>query len=464
MSIRNPKSEIGNPLCLVGRVIRAGRAEGEALVSSQPISFLGGVDPETGVVIEPGHPLEGQSIAGRILVFPGGKGSTVGSYTLLQLAFNGRAPAAMISAQSEAIVAVGAILADIPMVDSVDITRICSGDWVVVEGERVEIRRTANKARTSGFRVEKPGEVRSWDGEALHSEPPNGCGGGRTNPQSEIRNPKSTELVFLKLGGSLITDKMREMRPRPEVIRRLAKEVAEGLAARPGLRLLLGHGSGSFGHVVGQRYGTRDGVHDAIGWRGFAETATAAARLNRLVTDALWDAGVPVWSVQPSASARCRDGELVEMDWCPLVKALEHGLVPLVYGDVALDEVRGGTIVSTEEIFAWLARRLKPDRIVLVGAVPGVMGAGPERAGEAQVIPEIVPRQLPELVAVLGRSQGMDVTGGMLAKVRAMCALVEELPHLQVRLISGEEPGLLVRVLCDPGVEVGTVIRARASS
>jgi predicted aconitase with swiveling domain len=126
-------------LILRGRVVRAGRAAGQALVSDRPIGFLGGVDPETGVVIEPGHPLRGQSVAQRVLVFPGGKGSTVGSYTILRLARNSCAPAAMLCARSEAIVAVGAILADIPMVDSLDITAISSGDRVRVSGEEVEV-------------------------------------------------------------------------------------------------------------------------------------------------------------------------------------------------------------------------------------------------------------------------------------------------------------------------------------
>jgi len=122
-----------------GRVIRAGRAEGRALVSSAPVGFLGGVDPDSGVVVEPNHPLHGQSVAGRVLVFPTGKGSTVGSYTILRLARNGVAPAAMVNAESEAIVAVGAIIADIPMVDQVAIGMINDGDWVVVDGPLVEI-------------------------------------------------------------------------------------------------------------------------------------------------------------------------------------------------------------------------------------------------------------------------------------------------------------------------------------
>lgn len=122
-----------------GRVIRAGRGEGRALVSPVPIGFLGGVDPDSGVVVEPNHPLNGQSVAGRVLVFPTGKGSTVGSYTILRLARNGVAPAALINSESEAIVAVGAIIAGIPMVDQVAIGLIRDGDWVVVDGGSVEI-------------------------------------------------------------------------------------------------------------------------------------------------------------------------------------------------------------------------------------------------------------------------------------------------------------------------------------
>ena len=122
-----------------GRTIKDGKGEGIALVSQEPIGFLGGVDPETGVVVERGHALEGQSISGRVLVFPTGKGSTVGSYTLYRLAMNHLAPAAIVNAQSEAIVAVGAIISDIPMVDQVDIGQIATGDHVLIEDGVVTI-------------------------------------------------------------------------------------------------------------------------------------------------------------------------------------------------------------------------------------------------------------------------------------------------------------------------------------
>jgi predicted aconitase with swiveling domain len=125
---------------LQGRVIKSGRAHGFALVSDEPIGFLGGVDPETGMVIEPGHALEGQSIARKVLVFPTGKGSTVGSYVLYRLAYNGLAPLAIINASSEAIVAVGAIISNVPMVDQIDISAIHPGDEITLDGEWVTVQ------------------------------------------------------------------------------------------------------------------------------------------------------------------------------------------------------------------------------------------------------------------------------------------------------------------------------------
>ena len=120
---------------LRGRKIYPGLVEGEALVTSMGISFFGGVDPDTGVVVEKDHELEGQSIAGKVLVFPTGKGSTVGSYTIYRLKHNGLAPAAVINVECETITAVGCILAEIPCVDQVPIQEIKTGAKVLVYGE-----------------------------------------------------------------------------------------------------------------------------------------------------------------------------------------------------------------------------------------------------------------------------------------------------------------------------------------
>jgi len=132
-----------NSFRVLARVVKDGCAVGTALVSSEPIGFLGGVDPKTGIVIEEQHPLSGQCIAGKILVFPTGKGSTVGSYTLYQLARNGLAPVGIINSEADPVIAVGAIISDIPMVDHVDISSIQTGDLIEIAGAEVEIRHKA---------------------------------------------------------------------------------------------------------------------------------------------------------------------------------------------------------------------------------------------------------------------------------------------------------------------------------
>lgn len=120
-----------------GRIIKKGDAKGEALVTSQAISFFGGVNPDTGVIMEKGHELEGKSIKGKILVFAGGKGSTVGSVLLYRLRRNGVAPIGMVLKEAEPIVAVGAIVSEIPTVDRIDISKIKTGDSVSINGETV---------------------------------------------------------------------------------------------------------------------------------------------------------------------------------------------------------------------------------------------------------------------------------------------------------------------------------------
>jgi len=125
------------------RKIAKGTATAEALVSSEPISFFGGVDPDSGIVVEKGHPLEGRSIAGKVLVFPQGKGSTVGSYTLYRLKKNGKAPAAIINSECETIVAVGAIISGIPAVDRLE------GDAFsgLIDGLRITVDATNKKVK-----------------------------------------------------------------------------------------------------------------------------------------------------------------------------------------------------------------------------------------------------------------------------------------------------------------------------
>lgn len=263
-------------------------------------------------------------------------------------------------------------------------------------------------------------------------------------------------LLFLKLGGSAITDKTHEATARADVIQQSAREVKRARAAQPALKILIGHGSGSFGHFAAKEsgFGARDN------WRAYAETGAAAARLTRLVTDIFLAEGVPIVALQPSASARCREGELLELATAPIRTALAHHLVPLVHGDVAFDETRGMTIASTEMIFAYLAPILQPTRIILAGVVDGVFTADPLRDASAQLIGEITPTNFPQIEARLRGSYGVDVTGGMLDKVRRMLALVQRMPVLRVHIVSATRAGVIERALLDADFAEGTLIHA----
>jgi len=258
-------------------------------------------------------------------------------------------------------------------------------------------------------------------------------------------------LTFIKLGGSLITDKRQERAFREDVMTRLASEIAAARAADPDLQLLIGHGSGSFGHVTASRYGTMDGVHTDEQWQGFAEVALAAGELNYYVRTALFAAGVPVVSVQPSASARCEDGHLLIMNIFSIKAAINHGLVPLIYGDVAFDDERGGTIISTETVMSYVASDLPVKQILLLGEVEGVLDQ------DGKLIPEITPRNIRDYESALGGSAGTDVTGGMMTKVRDMLRLARSRNNLTIRIMDGRVSGLLQSTLLGES-EPGTLI------
>jgi isopentenyl phosphate kinase len=258
-------------------------------------------------------------------------------------------------------------------------------------------------------------------------------------------------LTFLKLGGSLITDKNTPRAIRTELLARLMREIAEARAAQPELRIVMGHGSGSFGHVEAKRYGTRAGVHSRADWDHFAEVQWVAGLLNRRVVDAAREAGLPIFNCPPSASAVCEDGRLVSLAVEPIRAAVERGLIPLVYGDVAADTVRGGTIISTEDEFRLIAPHLRPERILLAGIEPGVLTRWPD----GEVIPEIT-SAMP--LGQIGGSHAADVTGGMESKVREMLGLVEAMPGCAVQIFSGEAPGRVRAALLGEAIP-GTVIR-----
>jgi isopentenyl phosphate kinase len=257
-------------------------------------------------------------------------------------------------------------------------------------------------------------------------------------------------LIFLKLGGSLITDKSTPHTPRPDVLRRLAAEIAAGLQQSPGLQVIIGHGSGSFGHVPAKKYGTRQGVNTPEEWRGFAEVWREANALNRLVVDALGDSGLPVVAFPPSAGVSARGGAVTSWNLDPLRAALSHGIIPILQGDTIFDSALGGTILSTEDLFFHLAGLLRPQRILLAGIEPGVWADFPACT---RLVEAITPHHKP----ALSGSAATDVTGGMESKVAQMLALIQASPDLEAVIFSGMRPGALIEAL--GGGAPGTVLR-----
>lgn len=219
--------------------------------------------------------------------------------------------------------------------------------------------------------------------------------------------------------------------------------------------LLIGHGSGSYGHTAGKRFHTRIGVSSPQEWQGFSQVWRAARQLNQVVIDELASAGLDVIAFPPSACASASGRQVQAWNTAPIRKALDAGLVPVVNGDVVFDAQLGGTIVSTEEVFTYLAPVLHPDRVLIAGSETGVWADFPFCT---RLIERITPRDLPGLLDSLHGSAAVDTTGGMLEKVTAMVGLVEHNPAVEASIFSGLEPGALLRAL--KGEQAGTLISA----
>ena len=244
------------------------------------------------------------------------------------------------------------------------------------------------------------------------------------------------DLLFLKLGGSLITDKNIAHSARLEVMERIAGEIARSLKVNPGLKLLLGHGSGSFGHIAARKFNTRDGVKTSREWQGFAEVWQEARALNTIMIETLARAGLPVITFSPCSQVITRSHLVENWDVSGINTALENGLLPIVYGDVVFDKLIGGTILSTEEQFEYLATKLKPARILLAGIEPGVWQDFPARNGLFQLI---TPTRIELVDKYLSVSESPDVTGGMRSKVYSMLNLVKSGHCDEVCIFSGRE-------------------------
>jgi isopentenyl phosphate kinase len=261
-------------------------------------------------------------------------------------------------------------------------------------------------------------------------------------------------LIFMKLGGSLITEKSTPFTVNYNTLKRIAKEIKEVIDSQSTLHLLIGHGGGSFPHPIAKSFRTSEGFIQDGSIRGFALCQHAASTLNRIIVDMLTDYGVNAVSIQPSACCIARDGEIAEFFIQPIRECISSGIIPVVFGDCVFDLVKGCTILSTEQIFTFLSSALHPSRVLIFGLVQGVYTSDPQKDENARFIPKIEIEESTSLESYLGHSYSVDVTGGMLTKVKDLIEIAKR--GIECEILSGA-PGNIKRALAGER-GLGTVI------
>lgn len=268
-------------------------------------------------------------------------------------------------------------------------------------------------------------------------------------------------IVLVKLGGSLITDKSKPFTHRADVLGRLAGEI-HFARRNSDIKLIIGHGGGSFPHIPAKEYQTHKGVIGPESYRGIVKVQDAAAKLNRIVVHELIKAGEDAFSINLSSCCVAESGSIKHMYLEPVKMLLSCNMIPVPYGDVSLDVKMGCSILSTEEILRYVAKELKdtkfrPKRILICGEVDGVFTGNPEEDNNAEFIPEITPQNIGEIESHLAGSSGIDVTGGMVLKVRKMLEIAKF--GVESEIINGAKPDTLKRALLGE-TGLGTTIKS----
>ena len=269
--------------------------------------------------------------------------------------------------------------------------------------------------------------------------------------RSRLKRTAEGTLTVLKLGGSVITEKDRPMTADPNVIERLAKEIADADVDS----LIIVHGGGSFGHPLAREYNIKEGYKDQSQIEGFSKTHQAMLELNKLVMDALIRHNIAAFSVSPSSCVVTKAGRIQIFYDSSVTKLLGTGFVPVLFGDAVLDNSLGFTILSGDQLVATLATNLGADRIILGVDVDGLHTADPKSVAAAQLISRITLRELKALLHSIGETSAVDVTGGMLGKVSELVPAVEA--GVRAYIVNAAKEGNIYKVLKGENV-VGTLI------
>ncbi len=262
------------------------------------------------------------------------------------------------------------------------------------------------------------------------------------------------DLCLVKIGGSVITDTHRANTPRIAEMRRLAKELKAASAKKS---IIVGHGSGSFGHVVAHRYRTNEGLVNRQSLKGAALTRHSAAQLSQIFIEQLLKLGVNAFHFAPSAGAVASNGRIVSWDVEPIRNALKSGFMPVVNGDVVIDTKKGFCIASTEEGLRYMAAKLKPSMVIVGSDTDGAFTADPNTEKNARLIRLVTRKNIGRVRSYVGGSRKVDVTGGMRTKLEYVYEIARN-TGATCMIINANVPGRLQDAISGKRV-VGTIVR-----
>jgi len=257
--------------------------------------------------------------------------------------------------------------------------------------------------------------------------------------------------TILKIGGSVITDKTGELTPKTEDINRIAEEIKRADMEN----LIVVHGGGSFGHPFAAKYGIKEGLKDPSQKTGFAETHHVMTVLNGLLMDALVWHELPALSITTSTCVMTENGRIKFFEDAIMRKCMEMGITPIMYGDAVLDDKMGFTVLSGDQLVAYLAVKLKARRIVIGVDTDGIYEADPKTNPEAKRYMHLTLEELKKVQSKLGKAQGTDVTGGMAGKIAELIPAVEA--GIPVKIVNASRGQRILRALTEQQIE-GTLI------
>ena len=262
----------------------------------------------------------------------------------------------------------------------------------------------------------------------------------------------ASELVVLKLGGSIVTDKQKEFTASTETIARAMDEIKSHKEGS----IIIVHGGGSYGHPLAKRYRLSKGHTDSSQIHGFVKTRQSMTELNKLILDIAIEKGLLCVSIHPSSFIRANNKRISEIDIRVVKGILDLHMIPLLYGDVVLDERLGFCILSGDQLATRLATELKAKKIILAADVDGIFDSNPKSNPKAKLIQRMTGEDAKQLVERIEESsQSVDVTGEMVGKIKEISTAAER--GIQVIVLNGLIPGRIAEALKGQNV-IGTVV------